>query len=155
MAVKPQNVVASLKDRRHAVSIDLSADLSGPLLIPDSLDPSHDQEVISANLYVTTAHIASQALTVEVGESVGPSGAADVDKFVDAVSTGTALVAAGGIIPLTLTNTTLQAGHQLTYDDAHNASQTGVATLVVVLRPKEKDRGNLTKRPGGSAQSQT
>jgi len=161
MPVKPQNTIPVLKDKlvgpiTHDFSVALSADTI-------FLDTENAYELISMKILVTTAHIASQAVTYDVGltdyvDSDGDTVSADTDVLVDANGTvagtsGTAAVAAGALITIPLTNTLVPAGAGVTLVSAGNASQTGVGEIVLRLRPREKAYGNASKRPGASAQT--
>jgi len=95
-------------------------------------------------------------VTIDVGQSVGPQGAGDSDRFVDAQSLGAAVLAVGSESALAQTATKiLQGGHWANVTHTQNASQTGQGIIVVRLRPKELARGNVSKRPGGAADSPT
>jgi len=158
MSVKPSNVIPVLKDKLLTTPvIDFSAATATVDLL-ESVDLNNDWEVVDVSVVVTTAYVVSQAVTVNVGQSAGPGGvAADVDRFVDAQSLGAVAVGVGDSIgPLAQTTTKiLQAGHSVTVEHTQLAGQTGEGYAVVRLRPKDAARGNVSKRPGGAADSAT
>lgn len=156
MPVKPQNCVPVIKDKVLSTpTIDFSGS-TATVALDGSLDPDYIWEVIEVSVMMDATYIASQDTTLDVGVSVGPSGAADVDRFVDAVALGTAEIAVGVQTVLTQTSTkTLPAGHKVTVTHTQSASQTGTGIVTIRLRPQELARGNASKRPGASAQSST
>jgi hypothetical protein len=155
MSVKPSNCTPQVKDRLLVSPlIDFSAS-SAAVYFPQ-VDPDNDWEVVDIQLKITLGYIASQAVTVEAGMDLGPSGSADTDRHALQQSLGTAVIAAGQLVKLTLTGVKiLPKGHRLSVNHTQNASQTGEAIAVARLRPRDKDRGNTSKRPGASAQSAT
>lgn len=150
--ITPKNCSEVIKDKVLNVLWDLSAGLTA-YAIP-FVDINNDYDIISVAAVVTT-DLSGTATTLNVGEGAGPNGAADADKFVAAQDTPGAATLAGVQVDFALAavdQRVLRAGHPLEITSAGSAD-TGVALLNVVLRPKQKDRGHVSKRPGGSAQA--
>jgi len=150
MAVKPQNCVPSIKDKKITVFLDLSVGLAiaggGAVIF---VDPDNDYEVVGVD-FQTTVTLTAAANVINVGT------VADADHFVD--DQDVALVAADRVVGVnqvvTLTATPkLSAGTLLTAVTTATAN-TGEGILTITLRPQEKVNGNATKRPQ-AAQSTT
>lgn len=156
MAIKPQNVVRQLKD--HTVIASANMDFStGSIAYLPFCDPAFDWEVVSITMKMVVAYIASQATNVQAGMDAGPSGAADTDRFALDQSMGAAAIAiasAGKVLTQTAVKI-LPKGHRPTLTWTTASSQTGEGVVIFVLRPREVPHGNLSKRPGGAAESQT
>ena len=156
--VKGSNCVPAVKDKLVEVFWDLSSGITNTGK-PIFVDPLDDYEVVSVDLVVSVTYVASQAVTLSAGVTAGPSNNASSTKFLSSKTMGTTQVAAGVAINLLALSTTstdnrlLPKGAGLVLTSAGNGSQTGEGVLVVRLRPLDRARGNISKRPGASAQA--
>jgi hypothetical protein len=152
MSVKPNNAVPVMKDRLVNVFHDFSSAINNTGK-PVFVDPLHDWEVVEVKVVVSVAHIASNAVTYDIGHTAylnaaGATVAADTDHFVAAQTTGTAAKAAGSVVQLTQTATKkLPKGAPLVITSAAAVSQTGEGILSIRLRPYTPSVGNSGKRP--------
>lgn len=170
MAIKARNAVPALKDRFLSKFIDLSA---MPALAGGSallfMSTEYDMEVVSLSAVVTVVttavaspfHIGYAAFTDRYGIPV----IADPSHFLtDALcrdangqsfSTQVLTVGSQHLLPApgTIGGTgtpILPRGAPLTVIGT-NTANTGEILLSVILRPKDKDRGDASKRPGGAS----
>ena len=152
--MKPSNCVPSVKDKKIAVFWDFSAALSNSGK-PVFCDPDDAYDVVNVDILVSTTTTASQAITLSVGHTAGAGALASATAFVNAQSLyGSTSQAAGVISAITQTDTkVLAAGQGLTITGGNNGSQGGEGLVIVTLRPKDRERGNISKRPGASSQA--
>lgn len=152
--IRPSNCVDAIRDKLVNLFVDWSAGLvdTGK---PFFVDGDDDYDVVDVKAFMSVDYIAANAVTVSVGRTAGPSGAVDAVKFVNAQSLGAVLVSAGAAKDVTQTATKkLPKGHGLTVTCAAVAGQTGEGVLQVRLRPHDRSRGSVSKRPS-AAQSPT
>jgi len=152
----PKNAVPVIKDKLINLFWEMGSGIDvevGAIFV----DHEDDYDVIESSLAILTDHVASQAVAdVNVGIAAGPNDIADAGRFVTNGTTGTALVAAGGKITFAPTTVKiLPAGTPLAVTSAGTGGQSGTAIFQVRLRPKQRARGNASKRPGGAADSST
>jgi hypothetical protein len=147
MAVKPQNTLPVLKDKKIVFWWDLSAGLAvagGTGL--KFLDSDNAYQVISVKVQPTVT-LTSTATTITVGTVATPN------KFVTSVDV--AATAGNRVVgvtqTLTLTSTVLLPADTPLVLTSTGTANTGEALVTVTLRPVEKARGNATKRPGADA----
>jgi hypothetical protein len=168
--LKAHNAVPAIKDKKIQKFVDLSA---MPAIAGGSAllfcDPAYDYEVvgISALVTVVTTAVASPfALGASAYQNIaGTIVAVDLSRF---LTTALCLDSAGasfstGILALGSRhnfiapgapggtgNPILYAGAALTLTGT-NTANTGELLVTVTVRPKDKDRGDHSKRPGGAS----
>lgn len=145
--IKPRNCHNAIRDK--IVVLD-NMDVSGASAQTKFgfLDPNTAYQIVAAWAIPSVAYIASQATSVKLGTT------ADDDKFAASQSMGTAVVAVGARVALTLnTDNVLDAGEGLTASHVQAASQTGEVKIVVQLRPFDtKNVGSKRPQAAQSAQ---
>ena len=166
--IKPRNVVPSLKDRVTNFGMLLSTIPTGQNSVL-FLNPFYDYQIVSMGALVTTI---TQAVAAPFALGHGPytdsSGViqpANLTKFLTAAGCvdingqplSTAILPVGTMCffamqpdPTGAGLNILPAGAPLVVSGAA-VSNSGTVILSVALRPKEKDRNDFTKRPGGAA----
>jgi hypothetical protein len=146
--IKPENCVPNVKDRLViSANVDFSA--TGAQSKGIFCDPLYDWEIISIEVRMTVAYIASQATNVKVGTID------DDDKFAASQSMGASAIAQGAAKAITQTSTKiLSAGQLLTTSHVQASSQTGEGQFVIRLRPMHANYVS-SKRPGGAAEATT
>jgi len=164
--IKAKNAVPAIKDKVISSRLALAAmpaiGAAGSLLFRD---PAYDYDVVGINTLVTTVTTAV-ASPFELGwsaytDSHGTIQPIDANAFLDNAhcldatgqpfSTGILLAGSEVSIPL-VGQVILPAGAALILTGTSTAN-TGIVAVTVTLRPKEKDRGDGTKRPHFSADS--
>ena len=151
MAIKPSNVVDSLRDKLVEVAWDLDVASTSATLSP-FVDFSTDYNVVEITGIVIAATGTSAAATVKVGYGAYGSEVADDDAFVASVVRPLS-ASAGATVDFTLVEemAALPAGAPLTVTRTVGGdASTGVILMQIRLRPRDYARSNRTKRPSAA-----
>lgn len=165
MPLKPNSVVPALKDK--VINYNMPLSIAAPVLL--FMDPVYDYDLKAVSALISVVSQGAAApFTLGFGTYTDHNGnviTTDTDFLLPAANCldangqpfSTAILVLGSLHTITLQSdphglglNILPAGAPLVVTGA-GASNTGYAYLSIKLRPKQKDRGDSSKRPWGAS----
>jgi len=166
--IRARNVIPALKDRIVNFPFPLGVNLTGEKAVM-FLNPFYDYQIVGMGALVDVATVATPApFTLGYGAYTDIHGVlqqANLTQFLTAANCldvngqpfSTQILPVGTLSyftvqpdPLGQGLNILRAGSPLVIGTAA-ATNAGTVTVFVALRPKDKDRGDASKRPGGAS----